>query len=163
MTVKENEKSKTRIFWFEDDAHSLEDYYTNYSKDYNVIIGAHKELIKQKRKDSFHLVLLDLMIHENSLKYDSKEEMVTKNIEFKGVNWTEIGVEFLREIREGKYKDNGFPEDIPVITITAHVDSDIQETVESLGVSDFLLKPIAMDKLKISIEKAINPSNNLKD
>jgi response regulator RpfG family c-di-GMP phosphodiesterase len=162
MTTKENEKSKKRIFWYEDDAHSLEDYYKKLSQEYNVSIGAHKDLIEQKRDYSFHLVLLDLMIHENSFKYDSKEELV-KNIVFNGINWAEIGVEFLRLLKEGKYESYGFPKDVPVIAVTAHVDSDIQGTVESLGVSDFLLKPISMDKLKISIEKALNPLNNSKD
>ena len=160
MTTKE--KSKKRIFWFEDDAYSLGDYYKKLNQEYNVTIGAHKDLIEQKRDYSFDLVLLDLMIHEKSFIYDSKEELV-KNIEFKGINWAEIGVEFLRVLREGKYKSYGFHKDVPVIAVTAHVDSDIQGTVEGLGVSDFLLKPIAMDKLKISIEKALNPSNNPKD
>ncbi len=161
MTTKKSVKSKKKIFWFEDDAHSLTDYYKKLTIQYDVSIGAHQDLIEQNRNYSFDLVLLDLMIHESSFKYDSNEQV--KNISFDGeggkVHWTEVGVEFLRRLREGEYETYGFPKDIPVIAATARIDSPTQETVKTLGVNAFLIKPFTMDKLNASIEQALNSSN----
>lgn len=158
MTTKENKKSKKKIFWFEDDAYSLVDYYKKLNQEYDVSIGAHKDLIEQERDDSFDLILLDLMIHESSFEYESNTEV--KNISFNGVHWSIIGVEFLRRLREGEYQSYGFPKDIPVIAATALVDSDIQEAVQNMNVNDFLVKPFTIDKLRTSIEQALNSSKN---
>lgn len=155
MTAK-NTKFKKRIFWFEDDAHSLSDYYEKLSQEYYVSIGAHRDLIEQKRDYSFDLVLLDLMIHKSSFEYKSNKEV--KNISYDETHWSIIGVEFLKRLRKGEYESYGFPHDIPVIAATALVDSDIQETVEHMDVNDFLVKPFTIDKLKVAIEKALNPS-----
>ena len=158
MTSKNDKKTKKRIFWFEDDAHSLIDYCEKLSQEYNISIGAHKDLIEKKRDDSFELVVLDLMIHEFSFEYKSNKEV--KNIRFDGVHWSIIGVEFLKRLRKGEYELYGFPKNIPVIAATAIVDSPIKESVENMDVDDFLLKPFTIDRLKSSIGQALKPPNS---
>jgi CheY-like chemotaxis protein len=165
MTSKKNSKLKKKIFWFEDDPYTFKDFYEKLNKEYEVNIGAGKYLIEKKRDFQFDLILLDLMIHKHSFKDDSNEQVENITFEEDGVrtHWTDIGVEFLRRLREGEYEIYGFPKGIPVIAATARIDSSIREIVEKLGVNKFLVKPFTMDKLKISIEQALNSSNTLED
>ena len=152
-------KTRKKIFWFEDDAYSMEEHYKELKEKYDVLIGAHKELIEQKRKENhFDLVLVDLMIHKYSIDSETQKELT--NISFTGIHWTKIGVEFLKKLREGEYEFYGFRKDIPIIAATASVDSATRKTVESdIGVEDFLVKPFPIDRLGVSIERVLNPSN----
>jgi len=156
VTAKKNMTSKKKIFWFEDDKHLLEAHFKKLQKKYEVIIGAHWELIKKTRQQAFDLVLLDIMIHKFS--FDVKNQKEVENIEFQDVHWSNIGVEFLKRIRKGEYETYGFNKNVPVVAATARVDYSTREAVENIGVSDFLVKPFTIDKLKISIEKVLNTS-----
>lgn len=153
MTTPINNKSKKRIFWFEDDTNSLSDYCHVLCEKYEVFIGAHEELIKVKRDNPFNLVLLDIMIHRDS--FDSQIKKFVKNIEFENVHWEQVGVEFLKRLRKSEYESYGFQKDVPIIAATAVVDSATRRAVEDLGVNDFLVKPFTMYHFKLSIEKAL--------
>ncbi len=157
MKSPKETKSKKRIFWFEDDAPSLEDYCIKLCEEYDLTIGAHKDIIEQLRDKPFDLVLLDLMIHEFSLKPKSTKKV--NNINFKGVHWTNIGVEFLKKLRDKEYEKYGFAQNIPVIVATANIEAKTKQAVESMNIESFLEKPITMDKLKIAIERVLIPSN----
>jgi CheY-like chemotaxis protein len=147
--------SEKKIFWFEDDKHLLAAHLEKLQKKYEVIIGAHWELIKKTRQQAFDLVLLDIMIHKFS--FDVKNQKEVENIEFQDVHWSSIGVEFLKRMRKGEYESYGFKKNVPVIAATARVDYPTREAVENIGVSSFLVKPFTIDKLKTSIEKVLNP------
>lgn len=60
------------------------------------------------------------------------------------------GFEFTKEFRDSK---NGTQFRIPVIAMTAHVVSDIQERCRAAGMDDYLSKPVRMDSLTLMLQK----------
>lgn len=60
------------------------------------------------------------------------------------------GFEFTKEFRNS---NNGTQLRIPVIAMTAHVVSDIQERCHAAGMDDYLSKPVRMDSLTLMLQK----------
>lgn len=151
MRLKEREKK--RIFWFEDDAVSLEDFHDSLQESYILKMGAHGALIKRRRKYPFDLVIIDIMIRQNS--YHFKTNKLVKNISYNDIHWEKSGVEFLRHIRNGSYEPFGFMRNVPVIAATAIVDSSVKDELERLGINSYLTKPFEPDLLMWKIKSAL--------
>jgi len=150
---------KKIIFWFEDDPNSLVDCCKEFRKNYNLVVGAHRGIIRRPRRQIFDLVLLDLMIHHKSCDNENEEERT--NIQFPGVHWTQTGVEFLRRIRNGEYQSYGFNKNVPVIVVTAVSDYPAREETKTLGITDYFEKPVTLDQLEKSMSRVLCiPSND---
>ncbi len=147
------------IFWFEDDLLSMEDIYKELKKKYNIIRGATWESIKQERKQTFDLILLDLMIHKETHVKSGKGNTI-ENIAFEGINWRQTGIEFLSKIRKGLYNKYGFKENVPVIVVSAVADYTAHEATEKMNIVEFIDKPVSIDDLEAAIERVINPKGN---
>ena len=72
------------------------------------------------------------------------------------------GVSFLRNLR----KEEKF-QDIPVLVLTAHDESEIVEQIIRLGITDYILKPIdpkvTFKRLKSAIDRINNSKKDLQD
>lgn len=137
------------IFYFEDEPELLRDYFKVLRTKYGVIVSASQEVIEQLRQQPIDLVVIDLMIHYSS--FDEAEKEV-ENIHYPDVGWQRTGVEFLRRIRAGDYREFGFPATAPVIAATARVDDSTREEVELLDVKAYLEKPFSVDELEEAIK-----------
>ncbi len=147
-------KKKKRIFWFEDDGDALEGFYLELKKKYDIIMDASKREVFKDRPYFFELVLLDLMIHTDSVnpRSDKKEP----NVSYNGFHWMRTGVEFLKRVRKSEYERFGFKKDVPVIAVTAVVNYPVNE-MKNMGVTSFLEKPATFQELEEAIEKIFNP------
>ncbi len=149
------EVQRKRILYIEDDPESILDLARILSEKHELQIGAHWELIRERRDQPFDLLILDIMIHPQS--YDLDGRIVT-NIRFPGVSWTRIGLEFLRRLRQDAYVHFGIPSDIPVIVASAIVDYEVQrEIINELGVDPdvYLEKPFTKDTLEKAVQTAL--------
>lgn len=151
---------KKKVFYLEDDADGLQDYYEVLRKRYDVSIGAHWDLIKPSRPQLVDLVIVDLMIHHASFDYETGKEV--ENICFQDVHWTRTGLEFFRRLRDGEYEQHGFSPDMPVIVATAVVNYPARDLTEQLGIASFLEKPFTIEELETAVDKALKPSNEQK-
>jgi CheY-like chemotaxis protein len=146
---------KKRIFWFEDNVDALEDYCLEFKKKYDIIMDASEREVFKERPDFFDLVLLDLMIHTDSVYPRSVKK--EPNVSYNGVHWMRTGVEFLLWVRNGEYEPYGFKKDVPVIVVTAVVNYPVNE-MKNMGVTSFLEKPVTLQELEEAIEKIFNSS-----
>jgi CheY-like chemotaxis protein len=149
-------RSMKSIFWFEDNADELLDYRKELEKKYDVMVGAHWDLIRQTRPYPVDLVLVDVMIHRYSFDVDTEQEV--QNISFPDCDWIETGLEFLRRIREGEYQKYGFPPDVPVILATALVSYPARDQAEKLGIEAFLEKPFTIERLEMAVDRVLGSS-----
>lgn len=117
-----------KILVVDDDAMNLKmAEFILKKKDYMVLTaGSGKECLKILEGESVELVLLDI-------------EMPEMN-----------GMETLEKIRA-----NGKSADLPVMFLTASVDSDSVAATEKLGASDFIKKPFLPQDLLDRVEKVI--------
>jgi CheY-like chemotaxis protein len=136
-----------RIFYFDDEPEDLRDYIEILRAEYEVIVGASRDLVEQPRRQPIELVIVDLMIYHFS--FEGRNEV--QNISYPGISWKRTGVEFLRRLRAGNYERFGFPAAVPVIVATVRVDSSIREEVEELNVEAYLEKPFTIDELEETV------------
>ncbi len=143
---------KKSIFYFEDGPISLLDHCDALRIKYYVAIGAHRELLEKPRRQPVDLVIVDLMIHP--FGFDEKG-VERKNISFEGVHWQRTGLEFIKQLRAGKYKEFGLPAMVPVIVATARTSYPSQEEIEELDVETYLEKPFTIDELEKAVKTAL--------
>jgi len=143
---------KKRILYLEDDPESVRDYYAILREKYEVIIGAHRDLLEKTRTQPVDLVIVDLMIHHYS---SNAEDRLAPSISFQGINWQRTGVEFIRRLRAGEYEIFGLPATVPVIVATAVVDYAVQEQVLALGVEAYKEKPFTLDEFDKAVKEAL--------
>ncbi len=141
------------IFYFDDDPEEMVDHVKILRKNYNVDIGAHRDLVEKQRNKSVDLVIVDLMIHLESFDLETGREV--ENINYPHVSWTRTGLEFLRRLRDGEYEWYGFPDDVPVIVASAVIDYPAEELTKKMGISCFLEKPFRISELEAAITKTI--------
>jgi CheY-like chemotaxis protein len=145
------------IFWFEDDRDVSKDPVSVLQEQYNFTVGAELGLIRHERNQPFDLVLLDIMIYPNGEDDDDQE---VENIQYDGISWRSVGVEFLRDIRAGKYERSGFSRDVPVVAVTAIIEYPIIQEIEKLGISERIRKVFTIDQLKLAIEKTLKTAKD---
>jgi DNA-binding NarL/FixJ family response regulator len=153
---------KTRIYYFEDDLEGLEEVVNALKdkEDYDVIYSAKFEDVagdEVKGRENFDIVIIDIMIHSQLIEDDL--EGVPENVTFEGIPWTRTGVEFLRRIRLGQYKQFGFPKDIKCIIATAAVDKNMVKELYNLGINKMLEKPFTIETMETAISELLSLSS----
>lgn len=151
-------EGKPRILYLEDDSESVQDFYTVLSKEYDVTLSAHRIVVETPRDQPFDLLILDLMIHLES--EDSLGE-VGESIAFPRINWRRTGLEFLRQVRAGRYAQFGIPQEIPAVAATAVGEYSVrEEAIHNLGILPdlYLEKPFRMDTLLLAVKNALMPT-----
>ncbi len=153
--MQDKEEKEKTIFYFEDDPYGLKDHVEILRENYEVSIGAHKNLVEQPREKAVDLVIVDLMIHLES--YDLETDMEVENIKYPDVPWIRTGLKFIQRLRKGDYEDYGFPKDVYVIIATAVVDHTAKEDSKKYDISEILEKPFKIDELETAVKKIFSP------
>lgn len=149
-------KEKKVIFWFEDQSAAIESYLKEIRGDYEVVVSADINDIKQNRDHPINLLIMDIMIHPNGSDHETKTKV--NNLHFEGIYWKDTGLEFLRRIRLGEYEQWGILQGTPIIVHTAVVDYQIEEQAMELQISAFLKKPCSLSDLEAAIINAMGNS-----
>ena len=145
---------KTRIYYFEDDLEGLEEVVEALKEDYDVINSAKVADVETKRKDHFDIVIIDIMIHPQ--EHEDDPQRTPENVTFADIPWTRTGVEFLRRIRRGQYKQFGFPQNIQCIIATAAVDQNMVKELDALGINKMLEKPFTIETMETAISELLS-------
>lgn len=152
---------KKTIFWFEDYPEDFKEYCEALRERYDVIIGTGKDLVMQQREQPIDLAIVDLMIDPSTTDEAGEQ---TDNLAFKGINHRITGVEFLRCLRAGKYEEQGFPRDMPIIILTGLADTEAQKQAkqyaEEGGPYIFFEKPVRVGNLVAAVDELLNPQED---
>lgn len=142
-------KSK-RILMFDEDFETmfaLKEYLEEECK-WQVELTAGREILDRLGRERFDLLLVDCMIHPQSLDAGGN---IVENVHFDGVNWRKTGLEFVRRLRRGDYSHEmgvGTSPDVPVITLSAVArDSAEGDFEEPIPIQDYVEKPFRLEEI----------------
>jgi CheY-like chemotaxis protein len=125
---------KVKTLFVEDESRGVQPYFRVLeAKGFECVLANNgDEAIEKLAKDHFELVSMDVMFPSG------------KNLGGATAS-TKAGLKFLEMIRQGQIKKE--ISKIDVIVLTAVSDTEIEEQIKKLGVSVYLKKPIAYQKV----------------
>jgi CheY-like chemotaxis protein len=126
---------------------SCRDYIKKVRQDEVHYASTIQEAMEKLNETSFDLIIMDIMF-----TYDPTASSLDCFLD-------EAGVEMIRRIRDGEFKEN--PGSTPIIVLTALIDPEIEEKVRSLGVNEFLSKPVKFDRLEQIIQRLTDPGTGV--
>jgi DNA-binding response OmpR family regulator len=141
------QKQVPRILMFEDDDEIMQSlqHYLQQEKGWNVDLSADAGLLERLSRERYDLLLVDIMVHREK----EVNGVLVLNVQFPGVHWRKTGLEFLKQLRRGEYSSQiGTPPNVPVIILSAVVDSSIEtELGREINVQGIFEKPFILAKL----------------
>jgi CheY-like chemotaxis protein len=152
--------NKPFIFYLEDEPAELRYHLGALRVDYDVLCSAACQDVEMARSTPIALLIVDLMIKPKVVS-EAGEDIV--NVAHPGVDWRQVGLVFLEQVRQGKREEQGFGRDIPIVVATARPEEPIEARARAAGISDYLLKPFTIDELLAAVKKALEPKEGQAD
>jgi hypothetical protein len=89
---------------------------------WEVALSAEKTLLERLSSERFDLLVVDSMIHSQTMNAENRE---VQNIHYDNVKWDRTGLEFVRRFRKGEYyqEAQGTPSNAPIIVLSAVANS----------------------------------------
>ena len=151
-----------RILLFDDDSFSLDALktYLELVENYQIELTASGEVLDRLATERFDLICVDVMIQSESPDAEGEPVM---NVQYPGVKWQKIGIEFLKRLRAGAYagvNTEGTPANVPVIVLSAIADVHNNSGVDAIAQIENSANTLWFEK-PFDVEKIIEAIHTL--
>ncbi len=146
-----------KLLLLDDDYESMESLHSYMQNELGLSVefSAEANLLERLDREKFDLIIVDLMIHPQSL--NAKKEQV-QNIHYDGTRWDRTGLEFIRRFRAGEYTSTGkgTSASVPMIVLSAVADSTMnREWGKIIQNEHHLEKPFRLSELRNLIRRLL--------
>lgn len=126
----------TNVLFVEDEPWGVDNYLTALSeKDFHCeMVEDYHEAVRRLKKKRFDIVSLDIMFSRGRITDDAGD-----------LRPQSIGLKLIEAIRSGKIENCA--REIKIVVLTASANLEIEKQVRKLGVSDYLTKPVAFQRV----------------
>jgi CheY-like chemotaxis protein len=156
-------KAIAKILMFEDDPGTIE-VLTLFSelvgkkRGWEITVSARESILQVLKQADFDLLVVDSMIRPGS-RLGAGGNIVA-NVHFEGINYKETGIELIRRVRQGYFREgqSGVSPTVPIILLSA-ISNIAEASIKNLEIV-YCEKPFTVENLINLISKCLEGGTN---